>query len=61
MLMGSLARVGAHTLAARDGNAGPNTAMSLMQPHGKDYDQMAETAAESQVSFKSCLLAQLRL
>ena len=49
VLLGSLPRSGAHALAARDGNAGPKTAMSLMQPQGKDYDSLADAAAEAQV------------
>ena len=49
VLLGSLPRSGAHALAPRDGNAGPKTAMSVMQPQGKDYDSLADSAAESQV------------
>ena len=59
VMLGSLSRIGAHALAARDGNPGPATAMQLMQPHGKDYDQLAEAAAEAQVGLHPRTLEQL--
>ena len=61
VLLGSLPRSGAHALAARDGNAGPKTAMAVMQPQGKDYDSLADRAAESQVIIGACWACVVRL